>query len=148
MRDRDDLIRPGLAVAKDDVAVEIVSVGGGRPLKANERSELAGLVVFFGGGGDALPHGAHDGIVTLQRILALDHGFTPRVIRVPALTTLYKVMDPASELRLQQIRIGLGDHRGQAEILGVVGYNQEIQRALQTRRTPVLEVTSSPRANR
>ena len=132
LRDRDDLIRLGLAVAKNDVAVEIVSVGRGRPLEANERRELSGLVVFLGGGGDALPHGPGDGIVILQRILPLEHDFAPRVIRLPALTTLYQIMDPPSELRLEQIRIGLGDHRSQAEILGVIGDNQEIQRALQT----------------
>ena len=68
-----------------------------------------------------------------QRILPLEHDFTPCVIRLPALATLYQIMDPASELRLQQIRIGLGDHRRQAEVLGVIGYNQEIQRALQAR---------------
>jgi hypothetical protein len=39
----------------------------------------------------------------------------------------------ASELRLQQVRVRLGDHRREAEIFGMIRHNEEIQRSLQAR---------------
>ena len=58
---------------------------------------------------------------------------TPGVVGEPALPALDQIVHPASELRLQQIGIRLGDHRRQAEILGMIGDDQEVQRPLQAR---------------
>ena len=94
---------------------------------------LPGSLYFSADGGDALPHGPRDGLIALQGILPLEHGFAPGVIGLPPLPLFTRSWTLSPELRLEQIRIGLGDHRGQAEILGVVGHDQEVLGPLQAR---------------
>ena len=51
--DRHDLVGLVLAVAEDDVAVQVVAAGLRRPLEADEGREAARLVVLLRRGGDA-----------------------------------------------------------------------------------------------
>ncbi len=100
LRERNDLIGLRLAVAEDNVAMQVVAAGPGGPLESNKRGELAWLVVFLSSDGNVLPDGARQSLVTLKRIQPRNHSSAPRVVRVPAFSAFDEVVQPAAEFRL------------------------------------------------
>ncbi len=131
LRDRDDLVGLCLAAAEDDVAVQVVAVGHRGPLEADEGREPARLVVLLRCGGDSRPGGSAQRIVALERIVQRVHAGDPFVVGIGALAGLDQVVHLLAPSGLQQFRVGGGDLRGQAQVLGMVGDHQEVQRALQ-----------------
>ena len=133
LRERNHLIGLGLAVPEDHVAVQVVAGRTRGPLVADEGGELARFVVFFGRGSLPRPHRPRDGLAALQGVLPDEHPLTPGVVGEPTLPALDQIVHRASELRLQEVGVRLGDHRRQTEILRMIGDDQEVQRPKQAR---------------
>ena len=126
-----DPVGPGLVSPEDHVAVQVVPAGAGRPLEADEGGEDAGLVVLLGVRRDPLPDRPRQGVVALQGVVPLRHALAPQGVGPPGIAFLDEPVDLLAELRPQELGVGLGDHGGEAQVLGVVGHHQEVQGALQ-----------------
>ena len=82
----------------------VVAVGAGGPLEADEGGELARLVVFLGGRGNALPHGSGDSLAAFQWILPRQHPFAPSFIGAGTIAALDEVMHHAAPFRSRHDR--------------------------------------------
>ena len=90
---RDDLVGLALAVAQDDIAMEVVAVGAGSPLEADEGGELARRVVFLGCRGNALPNRLRQGSLAFEGILEHLHRGNPFVEGIETLPDFDQVVD-------------------------------------------------------
>ena len=132
--ERHDLVGLVLAVAEDHDAVQVVAAVVGGPLVADQRGEPPGLVVALGDAGVVLPDRARE--------LRAEHRFWHRAgadradhldRRLDrALAAGCHQVVPAPQRRVRhQVRVALLDLLGGAQAFGVIGDDQEIERAAQ-----------------
>ena len=117
------------------VAVQVVAVRPRGPLEADDGGEAPGLVVFLGGRRDPLPRRLGHGLfLAFERVFQLLHGGDPHVEggSLPFDGAgLGQVVYLLAPFRLEQCGIGFRDHRREAQVLGVVGNHQKIERSRQ-----------------
>ncbi len=115
--------------------MQVVSVGSRSPFVADEGGETPRFIVFFCGRRLALPRRAGNRrLRTLERVLELLHGRDPHIESgAGALncSLFEEAMNLLAPLRLEQGGVGCRDHGREAEVLGMVRHDQEIQRTCQ-----------------
>ena len=136
-----DLVGEAGIVAEDHHAVQVCPARRGRPFKPDQGGEPARLVIGIGDLADMVPDTALEGFVVEGRGCApLERdrwrqklgvqggivliGLRPEILRAPALA-------PVSR---QQGLVAFLDRLPQAEEFGVVGHDEEIERARQAQR--------------
>ena len=140
-RERKHLARASLAVAQQHVAVQVVAARRRRPLEADERGELAGLVVLVGHDGRALPHRHHQRARDLRvgqhrwqcvgRLRADQFGYRRGGLGAARLDHAAPALDGAVAHQRRVAVVDLGD---EPETLAVVAQDDEIERPRQARR--------------
>ena len=129
----DDLVSLRLAIAEDDVAVQVIAVRARGPFVPDQGRKFVRLIELFSRGRQPLPNGADQGVLSLERVLANGHTLAPQRIGITVLAVIHELGNLLAEVQLQEIWILLGDHRRKAQIFRVVGDDQEIQWTLQPR---------------
>jgi len=140
-REREHLARASLTVAQQHVAVQVVAARRRRPLEADERGELPGLVVLVGHDGRALPDRHHQRARDLRvgqhrwqcvgRLRADQLGHRRRGLGAARLDHATPPLDGAVAHQLRVALVDLGD---ESEPLGVVAQDDEVERPRQARR--------------
>ena len=113
--------------------MEVAATGARRPFISDEGREDAGLVELLRRRREALPDRLRECVLPGQRILACHHSLTPHQVCLAVFAPLHEIVNPATELRPQEIGVRLRDHRGQPQVLGVIGNDQEIEWANEPR---------------
>ena len=130
-----DLARLVAIVAENHVSVEVVAAGVRRPLIADERGEMARIIGFLGGFDSVLP-GALVGKRSRERQKRLrksplrecNNHFDCRVCALPPLD--HVIPFPAGRIR-QHRRLTAEQIWKEPHIVGVIRYNQEVERPRQ-----------------